>query len=73
MGYRFNLCHCAASDASLVENILFSLGANGKCRNTFCGIFFLSASFHLERPQTRQLSSLAYFFLNNTIIVAHMY
>jgi hypothetical protein len=43
---------CAASDASLVENILFSLGANGKCRNTFWGIFFLSVSFHLERPQT---------------------
>ena len=63
LGCRFNLCHCACSYASLVANILFSLGANGKCRNTFCGIFFLSGSFHLERSQTGQLLWLAYSFL----------
>jgi hypothetical protein len=53
------LCHCASFDASLVANILFSLGANGKWRNTFCGIFFLCGSFHLDKPQTGQLSCLA--------------
>jgi hypothetical protein len=39
---RFTLCHCADYDASLVANILFTLGANKKCHKTFCGIFFLS-------------------------------
>jgi hypothetical protein len=65
LGCRFTLCHCAGSEASLVANILFSQGANGKCCNTLCGIFFLSGSFHLERPQMGQSSSLAYCFLNN--------
>ena len=65
-GCLFNKCHCASSDASFITNILFSLGANGKCRKTFYGIFFFSGSFHLERQQTGQLSRLAYFFLNDT-------
>jgi hypothetical protein len=73
LGYCFTLCHCADSDASLVANILFSLGANGKCRNTFYGIFFLSRSFHLDRSQMGQLSSLAYCFLNNTQLLKHTY
>jgi hypothetical protein len=47
---RFTLCHCADSNASLAANILFCLGANGKCCNTFCGIFFLFGSFHLDIP-----------------------
>jgi hypothetical protein len=71
LGCRFTLCHCADSDASLVANILFSLGANGKCLNTLCGIFFLSGSFHLDRPQMGQSSSLAYCFLNTTKFLEH--
>jgi hypothetical protein len=65
------LCHCADSYASLVANILFNLGANGKCRNTFCGIFFLSGSSYLDRPQIGQSSSLAYCFLNITQLLKH--
>jgi hypothetical protein len=71
LGYRFTLCHCADSDAYLVLNILFNLGTNGKYRNTFYGIFILSGSFHLGRPQMGQLSSLAYCFLNNTQFLKH--
>jgi hypothetical protein len=72
LGYRFTLCHCADSNASFVANILFSLGANGKRRNTFCGTFFLSQSFHLDRTQMGQPSSLAYCFLNYTQLLKHI-
>jgi hypothetical protein len=71
LGCCITLCYCADSDASFVANILFNLGANEKCRNTFCVIFFLSRSFHLDRPQMGQSSSLAYCYLNSTQLLKH--
>jgi hypothetical protein len=72
LGYCFELCHYADFDASLVTNILFSLGANEKCHNTFYAIFFLSGYFHLDRPQMGHSSRLAYYFLNNTQLLKHI-
>ena len=71
-GCRFNLCHCASFDVFLEANILFSLGINGKCLNTFLRMRLLpSASFHLDAPHTGPSSFLAYSFRNNTQLFLH--
>ena len=81
---RPSLCHCISKDVSFVINSLCSRGVSGKYRRTFRGTGFFdlrlgpvssgsleATVFHLDSPQTGQLSNLAYSLRNNTQSLVH--